>query len=173
MASETSAASTPASTPAATPDSQRRTSMEEDYFYREVMTVPKKPTEPPPAYGSTLRKILSGRRRASLPAPDGAGAGDVLPAYSCEIHLEGAFLRKMEIEHVTKKAVSRRWGEVYAVLHGTSLALYHCKKARSHRSADGGPAVAPDNPPWLARGALEKSYSLAYADVGIAADYRK
>jgi len=150
--------------------------MEEDYFYREVMTVPKKPTEPPPAYGSTLRKILSGRRRASLPYDETAAAAtavDVLPAYSCEIHLEGVFLRKMEIEQATKKAESRRWGDVYAVLHGTALSLYRCKKASSYRKARGGPDVLPDNPPWAVRGQLEKSYSLAYADVGIAADYRK
>ena len=144
--------------------------MEEDYFYREVMTIPKKPTEPPPAYGSTLRKILSGRRRASLPEEK---RDEVLPAYSCEIHLEGTFLRKMEIEEATKKAEYRRWGEVYAILHGTALSIHSCKKTRSYSKSKGGPNVSPDNPPWFTPGRLEKSYSLAYADVGIAADYRK
>jgi hypothetical protein len=31
-------------------------------------------------------------------------------------------------------------------------------------------SVDPDNPPWVKKGKLEKTYSLLYADVGIAAE---
>lgn len=60
-------------------------------------------------------------------------------------------------------------------MHGTALHIYSAKKkdfgwgkSRMH-----GPDVRPDNPSWLRKGSLERSYSLQHADVGIAADYQK
>lgn len=89
--------------------------------------------------------------------------------------MEGVFQRKMEIENTTTRAADRRWTPMVVVLRGTALEVYNCRKNRSwvSRMARGGPGVSPDNPPWLRRGSLEKSYNLAYADAGIASDYLK
>jgi hypothetical protein len=106
---------------------------------------------------------------SSFPPPE------ILPDYSCDVHAEGVFMRKMEIEETTKRAEYRNWHQVYVVLHGTALNIYQVKKDRgwwSSRSND-GPNVSPDNPPWIKKATLEKSYSLLHADAGIAADYRK
>ncbi len=227
------------------PSLTRRTSLEEDYFYREVMTVPKKPTEPPPSYESTMKRIrrkereeaataaakaavaaaaatasaaaaavteAAAKEKVAIQATEKAGKtkrksrlpsykgkekapiepvvteinlnsgtthaaipDDVLPAYSCDIHMEGVFQRKMEIENATKRAEDRRWSAAYVVLHGTALEVYDCRKNRTWagRTGRAGPCVSPDQPPWLRKAALEKSYNLSYADVGIAADYVK
>lgn len=229
------------------PSLTRRTSLEEDYFYREVMTVEKRPTEPPPSYESTMKKIRRKERQEAAaaaaamaaatataaaaeaaatsksnvtestppsPAPvlaskkeKGKGKDtassrpkvstsksapaithlsktgsirstapdDVLPAYSCDIHIEGVFQRKMEIENATKRAEDRRWTASYVVLHGTSLEIHECRKDRSWagRTARTGPGVSPDRPPWMRKAGLERRYNLSYADVGIAADYVK
>ncbi|KJR81007.1 uncharacterized protein SPSK_05045 [Sporothrix schenckii 1099-18] len=236
-----------ASTVPSRPSLTRRTSLEEDYFYREVMTVEKRPTEPPPSYETTMKKIRrkerqeaaaaaaamaaetttavaaeaaaasksdvsettppsptpvlsstkgketassrptaskSKSRSKSAPAPaplSNSGAvhtntpDDVLPPYSCDIHIEGVFQRKMEIENATKRAEDRRWATSYVVLHGTSLEIHQCRKDRSWagRTTRTGPGVSPDRPPWMHKAGLERRYNLSYADVGIAADYVK
>ncbi|CAK7267256.1 hypothetical protein SEPCBS57363_002500 [Sporothrix epigloea] len=208
------------------PSLTRRTSLEEDYFYREVMTVEKRPTEPPPSYESTMKKIRRMERQEAAEAAAAAAAaaaiaaaaaptssllppsykgkgkastrsdttrkrttaavvasgaaqsstfGDILPAYSCDIHIEGVFQRKMEIENTTKRAEDRRWITSYVVLHGTSLEVYDCRKDRSRagRTARTGPDVSPDRPPWMRKAGMVKRYNISYADAGIAADYEK
>ncbi|KAK0722802.1 hypothetical protein B0T26DRAFT_739917 [Lasiosphaeria miniovina] len=150
----------------------RRMSMDEDMFYRKVMT--SLPTEPP-SYESAMRAALAAQRRAAA-AEEGPFKGvpvDVLPQYSCDLHMEGVFMRKMEIEDTIKRAEYRNWQMVYVVLHGTALNIYQVKKERGWWSKDDGPDISPDNPPWVKRSTLEKSYSLLHADAGIAADYRK
>ena len=106
-------------------------------------------------------------------APPVAESCEELPSYSCSVQCEGLFMKKMEIENTTKRAEDRRWHPAYAVLQGTALNVYHVKKDWGWGKAKGGPAISPDNPPWVKRGKLEKAYSLQYADVGIALDYQK
>ncbi|EPE10023.1 ph domain-containing protein [Ophiostoma piceae UAMH 11346] len=228
VATTSSRRSSASSAPSALrPSLTRRTSLEEDYFYREVFTVERKPNEPPPSYDTTIKKIRRKEREAAAAverknadmerirktaaavtalskgkSSKSKGKGknkgkdkgkekepvgsqvteirsdepeDVLPPYSCDIHIEGMFQKKMEIENTTKRAEDRRWNTAYIVLHGTALEVYECRKDRSWagRTAKSGPGVSPDRPPWMRKAALEKSYGLSYADVGIAADYIK
>ncbi|OAA53116.1 spectrin beta [Niveomyces insectorum RCEF 264] len=105
-----------------------------------------------------------------------AAADDVLPAYSCDIHMEGLFHRKREFENATQRAEDRRWTPIYVVLHGTVLEVHHCRKDRgwvSRKVRRGSPGASADRPSWMRKAGLERSYNLAYADVGIAADYVK
>lgn len=159
----------------------RRLSMEEDMFYRELMTQRPPPVRPP-SYETAVNHPLL---QAQVSSMGGGSAGGVpgvgtllnerLPNYSNDLHLEGVFQRKMEIEDTIKRAEFRNWHQVYVVLHGTSLSIYQVKKDRgwwSTKSA-GGPSVSPDNPPWCRQGTLEQTYSLLHGDAGIAADYRK
>ncbi|KAJ6787020.1 hypothetical protein PWT90_10078 [Aphanocladium album] len=96
-----------------------------------------------------------------------------LPGYSNSIHLEGIFSKKHEIENTTKRAEDRRWHNSFVVLHGTALHLYHVKKDWGWGKTRDGPSICPDNPPWVRKAKLEKTYSLLHADAGIAADYKK
>ncbi|KAK3333093.1 hypothetical protein B0T19DRAFT_398813 [Cercophora scortea] len=147
----------------------RRMSMEEDMFYRELMT--SRPAKPP-SYESAMKAALAAQRRAHGPAS--SVPEDVLPQYSCGVHMEGVFMRKMEIEDTIKRAEYRNWQMVYVELHGTALNIYQIKKERGWWSTSAtGPDISPDNPPWVKKHTLEKSYSLMHADAGIAADYRK
>jgi len=151
----------------------RRMSMEEDMFYRDLMT--SRPANPP-SYESAVKAIATAQRRASAAANCSARkeAQDVLPQYSCGVHMEGVFMRKMEIEDTTKRAEIRDWRMVYVELRGTALNIYRVKKERAWwPSRHDGPDISPDNPPWVKKATLERSYSLLHADAGIAADYRK
>lgn len=153
----------------------RRLSMEEDYLYEQVMTYARPPN--PPAYHAATHGTYDGPTRKGKEAVlDDAVLTDdeVLPQYSCDVHMETVFQMKMEIEDAVKRAEFRNWRTMFVELHGTALHIYSSKKdfgwgkSRMH-----GPDVRPDNPSWLRRGSLERSYSLQHADVGIAADYHK
>jgi len=151
----------------------RRMSMDEDMFYRELMT--SRPAEPP-SYSSAMRAALHAQRKALAGAPLSTHdePRDVLPQYSCDVHMEGVFMRKMEIESTIKRAEYRAWQMVYVELNGTALNIYQVKKERGWwASRHEGPDISPDSPPWVKKSTLEKSYSLLHADAGIAADYRK
>ena len=148
----------------------RRMSMEEDMFYRDVMT--SRPAKPP-GYDSAMKAAFAAQRRdrrnggLSSRIPE-----ERLPPYSCDINMEGVFMRKMEIEEVSKRAEYRDWRMVYVELKGTALNVYSVKKERGWFAKD-GPDIAPDKPPWVKKSSLERSYSLLHADAGIAADYKK
>lgn len=160
------------------PAKVRRLSMEEDYLYEQVMTFAQPPS--PPAYHVATHGTYQGPSRKGREAVLGGEGNsaedeDVLPRYYCDVHMENVFQMKMEIEDAVKRAEYRNWRTMFVVLHGTALHIYGSKdkgwswsKSRMH-----GPDVKPDNPPWLRKGALERSYSLQHADVGIAADYHK
>ncbi|KAL2258123.1 hypothetical protein VTK26DRAFT_8691 [Humicola hyalothermophila] len=151
----------------------RRMSMEEDMFYRELMT--SRPAKPP-SYESAMKAAMAAQRRALAAERSGRYMPeDVLPQYSCDVHLEGVFMRKMEIEETTKRAEYRDWRMVYVELRGTALNIHSVKKERAWwpSSKHDGPDISPDNPPWIKKSSLERSYSLIHADAGIAADYRK
>jgi hypothetical protein len=148
-------------------------SMEEDMFYRELMT--SRPAKPP-SYESAMKAAIAAQRKALAAVGVGCSASvpeDVLPQYSCDINLEGVFMRKMEIEETTKRAEYRDWRMVYVELRGTALNFYSVKKERWWSSKSDGPDISPDNPPWVKKSTLEKNYTLLHADAGIAADYRK
>lgn len=154
----------------------RRLSMEEDYFYEQVMTFAQ-PLQPP-AYHSATHGTYDGPSRKGNEAVLDDGIlmdQELLPAYSCDVHMETVFQMKMEIEDAVRRAEYRNWRTMVVELHGTALHIYPSKKkdfgwgkSRMH-----GPNVRPDNPSWLKKGSLERSYSLQHADVGIAADYQK
>lgn len=100
-------------------------------------------------------------------------ADEKLPDYSTSIALEGAFVKKHEIENTTKRAEDRQWHTVFVTLTGTALNVYNVKRDWGWGRSRDGPTISPDNPPWVRRSKLEKSYSLLHADAGIAADYKK
>lgn len=152
--------------------------MDEDLFYHQVVTAPpRRPSNPPPyqASSSGLRRTMA----ATAPARGSAVASaqpvrpERLPGYSNSIALEGVFAMKHEIENTTKRAEDRHWHTVVVGLNGTALNIYKIKKDWGWGKARDGPTISPDNPPWVRKSKLEKSYSLLYADAGIAADYKK
>ncbi|KAF4121166.1 PH domain [Geosmithia morbida] len=170
-------------------DARRAISMDQDY--RSIMTARPRRSEPPPPYRSDdpryrgprptraepstsapSRTDAPGAPTTSSPA-DPSAAPEPLPGYSSSIDLEGIFMKKHEIEDTTRRAEDRRWHATYVTLTGTALNLYKAKKNRTWgRTPQDGPKISPDNPPWMRKGKLEKSYSLLYADAGIAADYK-
>jgi hypothetical protein len=183
----------------ATSANPRRLSMEEDYYYREIMTGPRRPSQPP-TYDAAIRSAPPAfiekprlHESAKVIAPNATKKGkekadtvpeapiataevqdqEELPAYWCDVHAEGLFNRKMEIEETIKKAEDRHWNQCYVELHGTALKVYHFKKDWAWKRTQDGPGISPDNPPWIKKTSLEKTYSLLHADAGIAADYVK
>ncbi|KAH6897240.1 hypothetical protein B0T10DRAFT_455108 [Thelonectria olida] len=164
--------------------------MEEDLLYKKIMIGPRRPSLPPPYQCDSPKPSTSqqgnvsgkgkevategGGQGSHYPLDDGVDGEEELPAYNSSITLEGVFCKKHEIENTTKRAEDRQWRNVYVTLQGTALNIYDVKKAWSWgRTRDDGPSVDPDNPPWMKKAKLEKSYSLLYADAGIAADYKK
>jgi len=147
----------------------RRTSMEEDMVYRDLLI--SRPTNPP-SYDTAIK--LHARKNDQHAYPFCVIA-DTPPRYSCDINLEGVFMRKMEVEETVKRPKFRNWQMVYMTLHGTALNVYTVKKQRGWWSLKEphAPDISPDRPPWAKKGTLERPYSLIHADVGIAADYRR
>ncbi|WYZ40186.1 hypothetical protein EsH8_IV_000527 [Colletotrichum jinshuiense] len=159
----------PSNTAAQPPPLRRRLSMEEDYFYQEVMTSPlRRPSQPPP-----YEREIESRRPGAGRTNAQHGVGEDLPDYSCDIELEGVWVKKMEIENTTKRAEDRNWHTTFVQLRGTALNFYNVKKDWGWGRTRDGPTISPDNPPWVRKASLDKAYSLQHADVGIAADYKK
>ena len=164
--------------------------MEEDLHYQRIMTeYSQLPPRPPPYQvddpkrrNGHQRDLPRGGKGKAVLAAAGAGAGSAtssmegnekLPAYTNSVELEGIFMKKHEIEDTTKRAEERRWHTTFVTLTGTALNLYSVKKNRTWGRTKDGPSVSPDNPPWMRKAKLQKSYSLLYTDAGIAADYKK
>ncbi|KAL2213192.1 PH domain-like protein [Sarocladium strictum] len=164
--------------------------MDEDFLYRRIMTsapVPR-PSRPPPyehkhavphaaGNGSSRPGWLGGgassRRNESAIIEDNESIIDNLPRYSPSVAIEGVFTKKHEIENTIKRAEDRHWHTRFVTLNGTALNIYNAKKDWGWGRTRDGPSISPDNPPWIRKGKLEKSYSLLHADAGIAADYKK
>lgn len=143
--------------------------MEEDFFYQEVMTTPShhRPSSPPgyvpPRFGYDRKG-----------EPVVIAEAEPLPQYTCDVQIEGVFNMKMEIIDTIKRAPARNWRAMFVKLEGTKLSIYSIKKDWGlGRSSKHGAQVFADNPPWVQKGKLEKTYTLLHADVGIAADYEK
>lgn len=171
------------STTVSAPPLRRRLSMEEDYFYQEVMTSPRRPSQPPPYQRERpIPRQRNGLGKGKEVATSGGGDRDYpigdddeeLPGYSTSIQLEAIFSMKHEIENTIKRAEDRQWHAAFVTLNGTALNIHRVKKGWGWgKTRDCGPSIDPDNPPWMKKGNLEKSYSLLHADAGIAADYKK
>ena len=146
--------------------------MEEDFLYQQLMTAPRRPSQPPP-YEETRPTPRQSPTASGKAVAVGEARDDVLPSYSCSIQCEGVFEKKMEIEKTIKRAEDRNWHTAYVQIQGTALNIYNVKKDWGWGKSRDGPTISPDNPPWVRRASLDKSYSLLHADVGIAADYRK
>jgi hypothetical protein len=142
--------------------------------------------DPSPAKSSWLNRFKSRGKESKLaklddvldeegiPDPDIMGGNlEDLPSYSSSIAIEGVFHMKHEIENTTKRAEDRQWHTVFVTLNGTALSIYNTKKDWGWGKARDGPSICPDNPPWIRKAKLEKTYSLLHADAGIAADYKK
>lgn len=156
------------------PRLRRRVSMEEDYFYQELMatSLTRRMSLPPPYVPCPEARMSLDKDNDEvmvLSAED-----DTLPRYSCDIIMEGVFSMKMEIESTIKRAEDRHWHTMFVQLQGTALHIYRVKKDWGlSRTGKSGPHISPDNPPWVKKAVLEKTYTLLHADVGIAADYQK
>lgn len=163
------------------PPVRRRVSMDEDFLYQRIMTTsPRRPSQPPPyepqrihhpPTESTENAVRSGG--GSRGSTSAVRESDILPHYSPSVELEGVFTKKHEIENTTKRAEDRHWHTRFVTLNGTALNIYHAKKDWGWGRTRDGPTISPDNPPWIKKGKLEKTYSLLHADAGIAADYKK
>ncbi|KAK2592894.1 hypothetical protein QQS21_009389 [Conoideocrella luteorostrata] len=168
-----------------TPPLRRRYSMEEDLYYKQVMAAPLRRLSQPPAYEPNPNDSDEGEDQGhSWQAGGRTGVFDQseetdievdesLPNYQNSVCLEGVFSKKHEIENTTKRAEDRHWHTVFVTLNGTALNVYTVKKDWGWGRSRDGPTICPDNPPWVRKSKLEKSYSLLHADAGIAADYTK
>ncbi|KAF9767738.1 hypothetical protein IL306_015054 [Fusarium sp. DS 682] len=159
---------------------QRRSSIDEDMFNQYLLA---SKSSQPPSYSFSVRapkpshssgkEGIGGTRALTSDQGIAPVQHETLPEYYCDIDLESVFMCKMEIEHTTKRADDRQWRMIYATLHGTALNIYSVKRSWQWRHDKGHSNVNPDNPPWIFKGRLEKSYSLMHSECGIAADYRK
>ncbi|KAG8416459.1 hypothetical protein J3459_007659 [Metarhizium acridum] len=166
-----------------TPPLRRRYSMEEDLYYNRVMAAPPRRLSQPPAYepnpidSDEDEDPGPGRRKGSQAVFDQFNeteeGRESLPNYQSSLYIEGVFSKKHEIENTTKRAEDRHWHTTFVTLNGTALNVYTVKKDWGWGRSRDGPTICPDNPPWVRKSKLEKSYSLIHADAGIAADYTK
>lgn len=164
--------------------------MDEDFLYRRIMTSTPapRPSQPPPyeqkqaapteaRRGSAGASWMGGggttRRHENALENENEASIDNLPRYSPSVAIEGVFTKKHEIENTVKRAEDRHWHTRFVTLNGTALNIYNAKKDWGWGRTRDGPSISPDNPPWIKKGKLEKSYSLLHADAGIAADYKK
>lgn len=159
--------------------------MEEDLYYNHSMAAPRRRLSQPPAYEPSPNDSDEGEHFGhGRPATGQLHVFDhteqverstleSLPNYQNSVHLEGVFSKKHEIENTTKRAEDRHWHTVFVSLNGTALNVYTVKKDWGWGRSRDGPTICPDNPPWVKKSKLEKSYSLLHADAGIAADYTK
>ncbi|UNI14070.1 hypothetical protein JDV02_000746 [Purpureocillium takamizusanense] len=190
---DTSAEEDGHSSPKPTPPLRRRYSMEEDIYYNQIMSAPqRRPSQPPPyrpgspepsrAHNSQGKKREKkkkskiketlGLQQEAVYEGDDEGT-EQLPNYQSTVSIEGVFAKKHEIENTTRRAEDRHWHTVFVTLNGTALNVYNVKKDWGWGKTRDGPTICPDNPPWVRKAKLEKSYSLLHADAGIAADYTK
>jgi hypothetical protein len=98
---------------------------------------------------------------------------EILPPYSSDLCLENVFMRKMELESVTRRADDRNWNRVFVSLQGTALTFYKYRSSGVFGTRPEFLDDFPDQPVPGKKGEFLQSYNLHLADVGIAADYTK
>lgn len=134
--------------------------------YHNTVSQPSETLSSPPDY-EDIDKLPRARFKISPREEEG---NEVLPGYSCSLHKEAVFDRKMELRNPFERASKRSWGKAYAVLHGTKLEIYKPKKTPFFSSAT---HADPKLPIGWRPGKLLESYTLQLAEVGTATDYRK
>lgn len=144
----------------------------------------------PPEY-STLAPIMP--RSAIHPRPE--EGREVLPKYSPAVYLESIMCRKLELNTPYLSSTQRSWHLVYVQLNNTQLNFYNLTPTHTHslkRKSDVLPPSAADShivtdsprnphdlPGTLVEngtfrvGNLLRSFTLQFAEVGIAIDYKK
>ncbi|KAF8545167.1 hypothetical protein BDD12DRAFT_157243 [Trichophaea hybrida] len=129
-------------------------------------STPAIPTSPP-AYDSHHDRLPPSRFKILPREEEGR---EELPKYTCSLHKEAVFDRKMELRNPFERARKRNWSKCYIVLHGTKLDIHKAKKIPFPTSAMKADTTRPVG--WLP-GALLESYTLQLAQVGAATDYKK
>ncbi|KAI9769324.1 MAG: hypothetical protein M1839_003747 [Geoglossum umbratile] len=133
------------------------------------------PGTAPPAYdaSSYQGRIPPPMRFNVLPREE--EGRECLPAYSCSIRREAVFARKMEFRSPFDRACDRAWFKVFVILDGTMLKV--CKVRTTafagKRASVHDIATNPDLPIAAGAGMVLKTYTLQYAEVGNAVDYKK
>jgi hypothetical protein len=86
---------------------------------------------------------------------------EALPGYSSSVWKQGLAMRKQELNNPFQPSTSRSWTSVHMVLNNTKLDVYSTGKRNSR------------DPSGYRVGVLIRSYTLQYAEVGLAVDYTK
>ncbi|KAI9742792.1 MAG: hypothetical protein M1818_003521 [Claussenomyces sp. TS43310] len=145
-------------------------SIEDDYYSQLVNSSRRESdaSDHPPSYEAALRPAA---RSKVQPRQD--EGHEKLPEYSCSIMTRAVFAKKMELESAVHKAQDRTWAKVFVELQGTALRIFKTKSVGIFSKAQVAANVTPDLPPYVKPGMLLRTYSLQYAEVGMAADYTK
>ncbi|KAL7276080.1 hypothetical protein RUND412_000927 [Rhizina undulata] len=139
--------------------------------FRDASTAEIHPNSPP-TYDDAIQHVsLPFSRFKVLPREE--EGREELPAYSCSLHREAVFYRKMELSSPFDRAGKRRWRKVYVVLHGTLLNIHKLRRMPFFGSAKRKQRERAGLPLEYLPGKLIKSYTLQLAEVGVAADYKK
>jgi hypothetical protein len=150
----------------------RRLSIEE--YYGRIFERPtnRDTVQEPPDYDLALEglRVPPSAVKISLRKDEGY---EILPSYTCSIMIQAVFQRKMELESAVQRADDRNWSKVFLKIQGTALQVYKVKNLGMFSKEYSDPILNPDLPPYLRAGDLLRTYSLQYAEVGIAADYVK
>ncbi|KAM0751650.1 hypothetical protein T439DRAFT_324840 [Meredithblackwellia eburnea MCA 4105] len=77
----------------------------------------------PPTYDSVKASEFTARRGQGVIPRDDLGH-EGLPPYSCQVHLEGWFPRKVEFTSPGVPSKDRSWKRQYVVIRGTSVKIY-------------------------------------------------
>lgn len=78
----------------------------------------------PPVYQIDDDFFVQYRKNAPMPVAREDEGTEALPAYSCDVHIEGWVPRKMEFLKPGVQSKDRRWKRQYVILHGTSIKIY-------------------------------------------------
>ena len=78
----------------------------------------------PPVYQIDDDFFVQYRKNMPLPIAREEEGVEALPAYTCDVHIEGWVPRKMEFLKPGTQSKDRRWKRQYVILHGTSIKIY-------------------------------------------------
>lgn len=163
-----STASVPASTRAPTPDITTPESTASHAISEAEITTAMPPVydnTPPPHYDSIPSVFFSLRFGNITPRVE--EGREQLPKYTCGINMSAVFSKKCEFTGIGEKSTDRKWRKVLVTLHGTCLSIYNCTSPLLSIPS------RPDLPSTVKKGGLIRTYTLQYAEVGVASDYLK
>lgn len=93
----------------------------------------------PPVYQIDDDFFIQYRKNAPIPMAREDEGSEALPAYSCDVHIEGWVPRKMEFLKPGVQAKDRRWKRQYVILHGTSIKIYRADPRTKAVQGDDAP----------------------------------